>query len=59
MATLTKEQIEQKKQLLNKLAEEIDAVRKELVEAGVEELSDENLEKVAGGFHKIPKPNFF
>ena len=49
MATLTKEQIEQKKQQLKQLAEEVNALTKELVEAGAIELSEEDLEKVAGG----------
>jgi hypothetical protein len=52
MAVLTKEQIEQKKQQLQQLAEEVKQLTKELVEAGVIEISEEDLEKVAGGFHK-------
>ncbi|MBQ6745464.1 MAG: hypothetical protein IJR07_00225 [Bacteroidaceae bacterium] len=50
MATLTAEQIEQKKQQLKQLAEEVKALTKELVEAGVIEISEEDLEKVAGGY---------
>lgn len=50
MATLTKEQVEQKKQQLKQLAEQMDALTKELVEAGAIELSEEDLEKVEGGF---------
>ena len=50
MATLTKEQVEQKMQQLKQLAEEVSALTKELAEAGVIELSEEDLEKVDGGF---------
>ena len=50
MATLTKEQIEQKKQQLKQLAEEVKQLTKELVEAGAIELSEEDLEKVSGGW---------
>ena len=49
MATLTKEQVEQKLQQLKQLAEEANALTKELAEAGVLELSEEDLEQVAGG----------
>ena len=49
MATMTAEQIEQKKLQLQKLAEEAQALTKELVEAGVIELTDEELDGVAGG----------
>ena len=50
MATLTKEQVEQKLQQLQQLSGEISALTKELVEAGAIELSEEDLEKVEGGF---------
>ena len=50
MATLTAEQIEQKKQQLKQLAEEMSAITKELVEAGAIELSDDDLDKAAGGY---------
>ncbi len=50
MATLTNEQIEQKKQQLHQLALEAQAICKELVEAGAAVLSEEDLDKVAGGF---------
>ena len=50
MAKLTQEQIEQKMQQLKQLAEEVNALTKELVEAGAIELSEEDLEKVEGGF---------
>ena len=56
MATLTVEQIEQKKQQLKQLAEEVKALTKELVEAGAIELSEDDLDKAAGGF-KIDNPN--
>ena len=49
MATLTKEQVEQKLQQLKQLTEEANALTKELAEAGVLELSEEDLEQVAGG----------
>ena len=49
MAALTKEQIEQKKQLLAEKLNEMKAIHDELVEAGALSLSDEDLEKVAGG----------
>ena len=50
MATLTKEQIEQKLQQLKQLTEEVNALTKELAEAGAIELSDEELDKVNGGY---------
>ncbi len=50
MATLTNEQIEQKKQQLKQLAEEINTIVKELQEAGAWPLSDDELDDVAGGF---------
>ena len=49
MATLTKEQIEQKKQQLKQLAEQAKQLKDELVEAGAIELSDDDLDKAAGG----------
>ncbi|MBQ6745462.1 MAG: hypothetical protein IJR07_00215 [Bacteroidaceae bacterium] len=49
MATLTNEQIEQKKQLLAEKMKEVKAIYDELVEAGVIELSDEELDSVTGG----------
>jgi len=48
-ATLTNEQIEQKLQQLKQLTEEVNALSKELVEAGAIELSDEDLDKATGG----------
>ena len=49
MATLTNEQIEQKKQLLAEKVKEMKAIYDELVEAGAIELSDEELDAIAGG----------
>ena len=49
MATLTSQQIEQKKQQLKQLSEEINAIAKELQEAGAWPLSDDELGDVAGG----------
>ena len=49
MATLTAEQIEQKQQQLKQLAEEMKALKDELVEAGAWPLSDDELNDVAGG----------
>ena len=49
MAALTKEQVEQKLQQLKQLTEEVNALTKELVEAGAIELSDEDLDKATGG----------
>lgn len=47
MATMTYEQIEQKKQQLKQLAEEVNALKNELVEAGAWPLDEEELiEKV-------------
>ena len=49
MATMTVEQIEQKKQLLAEKVKEMKAIYDELVEAGAIELSEEELDKAAGG----------
>ena len=49
MAVLTNEQIEQKKQLLAEKTKEMKALYEELVEAGAIELSDDDLDKAAGG----------
>ena len=49
MATLTVEQIEQKKQLLVEKMTQMKAIYDELVEAGVIELTDEELDAIAGG----------
>ena len=49
MATLTAEQIEQKKQLLAEKMKQMKAIYDELVEAGAIELSDDDLDQAAGG----------
>ena len=53
MATLTKEQVEQKMQQLKQLTEEMSALTKELVEAGAIELSEEDLDKATGGLQVV------
>ena len=53
MATLTKEQIEQKKQQLKQLAEEAQQLKNELVEAGAWPLDEDDLDKAAGGYPYI------
>lgn len=50
MATLTKEQIEAKKQKLQQLTEEMKQLKDELVEAGAWPLDDDDLDQAAGGF---------
>ena len=49
MATLTNEQIEQKKQQLKELAEEVKQLKEELVEAGALPMDEDDLDNVAGG----------
>ena len=49
MATLTNEEIEQKKQQLKQLSEEMKKIINELTEAGVYELSEDDLDEVSGG----------
>lgn len=49
MATLTKEQIEAKKQQLQQLAAEAKQLKDELVEAGAWPLEDDELDQAAGG----------
>ena len=49
MATLTNEQIEQKKQQLKQLSEEKNAIVKELQEAGAWPLDEADLDQAAGG----------
>ena len=49
MATLTNEQIEQKKQQLKQLSEEMNAIIKELQEAGEWPLDEADLDQAAGG----------
>ena len=49
MATLTNEQIEQKKQQLKQLAEEVKTLKDELVEAGAWPMDDDDLDQATGG----------
>lgn len=49
MATLSQEQIEQKKQQLKQFSEEMNAIIKELQEAGAWPLDDDDLGQTAGG----------
>lgn len=49
MATMTAEQIEQKKQLLVEKMKQMKAIYDELVEAGTWPLSTDDLDKAAGG----------
>ena len=49
MATLTNEQIEQKKQLLAEKQKEMKAIYDQLVEAGALPLDEDDLDKAAGG----------
>ena len=58
MATLTNEQIEQKKQQLKQLAEEIKQLKDELVEAGALPMDEDDLDQAAGGTPPpSPKPD--
>ena len=50
MATMTSEQIEQKRQLLAEKLKEMKAIYDELMEAGAWTLSDNDLDNVAGGY---------
>ena len=49
MATLTKQQIEAKKQQLKQLIDEVNVLTRELVEAGAIEIPEEQLTNVSGG----------
>ena len=49
MATLTNEQIEQKKQQLKQLVEEVKQLKDELVEAGALPMDEDDLDQAAGG----------
>ena len=49
MATMTNEQIEQKKQLLAEKMKQAKALYDELVDAGAIELSEDELDQAAGG----------
>ena len=59
MATMTNEQIEQKKQQLKQLAGEVKQLTDELVEAGACSLSDDDLDKAAGGGFPPFKPSSY
>ena len=56
MATLTTEQIEQKKQQLKQLAEEAQQLKNELVEAGAWPLDEDDLDEATGGLSSNPSP---
>ena len=49
MATLTNEQIVEKKQQLKQLIDQVNAIIAELTEAGAWPLNEDDLEDVAGG----------
>jgi hypothetical protein len=57
MATLTAEQIEQKKQQLKQLSDEMNAIIKELQEAGAWPLDEADLDNAAGGVPNISHLN--
>ena len=54
MATMTNEQIEQKKQQLKQLAEEVRQLKDELVEAGAWPMDEDSLDQATGGY-AIPR----
>ena len=56
MASLTTEQIEQKKQQLSEIMKEVKALQDELMEAGAIPLDDNELDQVAGG---RPAPSLY
>jgi hypothetical protein len=55
MATMTKEQIEQKKAQLKQLTTEVDRLINELKEVGAWPLDDDDLDQVTGGTSRGPK----
>ena len=59
MATMTAEQIEQKKLQLKQLSEEKNAIIKELQEAGAWPLDEADLDQAAGGLisNQFPTPH--
>ena len=59
MATLTNEQIEQKKQQLKQLAAEAKQLKDELVEAGAWPLDEEDLDQATGGGSSSRVSNVF
>ena len=50
MEAMTKDLLMQKMQQLKQLADEVEALSKELVEAGAIEIPQETLDEVSGGF---------
>lgn len=54
MATMTNEQIEQKKSRLKQLTAEVNQIMNELKEAGAWPLDDEELDEVTGGTMRSP-----
>ena len=56
---MTNEQIEAKKQQLKQLAAEAQQLKNELVEAGAWPLSDDDLDKAAGGVRQGWRPPTF
>ena len=56
MATMTNEQIEQKKQQLNQLVEEVKQLKDQLVEAGAWPMDEDELDQAAGGGLPIHPP---
>ena len=56
MATLTKEQIEAKKQQLKQLAAEAEQLKNELVEASAWPLDDDDLDQATGGIFHMSAP---
>ena len=59
MAKLTNEQIEQKKQLLAEKMKAMKAIYDELAEAGAIEITDDDLENVAGGIPGLVSGSIF
>ena len=56
---MTQAQIEQKKQLLAEKMKEMNAIYNELAEAGAIEISEEDLENVAGGIPGLVSGSIF
>ena len=56
---MTTEQIEQKKQQLKQLAEEVKPLKDELVEAGAWPLDDDDLDQAAGGIASRITPKIY
>ena len=56
MATLTQEEIEQKKRLLKEKMDEMHAIYVELMEAGAYPLDDDELDGIAGGVRPGSSP---